>query len=107
AAQAAAQRETRRYGRRPPILAREGARVGPPTDEIAGGEARPYSPWKQLLPRYWVPIAGQGPGGNIRLGALTSGSDVVGRHAWSAQATMEPSTSLWEGGAGWRYAGFG
>src|SRR5690606_22629063 len=48
-----------------------------------------------------------GPGGNIRLGALTSGSDVVGRHAWSAQATVEPSTSLWEGGAGWRYAGFG
>lgn len=93
---------------RQPVVMSEESRLGTISpDNLAVGEARRYSPWRQLLPRYWAPIAGQGPGGDVSVGALSSGSDVVGRHAWSAQLSVEPSTSLWEGGAGWRYAGFG
>lgn len=105
---AAASGTSRAAPQRGPMLAAEGRRIRTP-EPGAGAElpVRPYRPWRQLLPSYWAPVAGEGPGGGLMIGGLTSGSDVVGRHAWSAQATVEPSSSLWEGRAGWRYGGFG
>ncbi len=95
-------------GRAAPMLAREADRVPPSSAaDSVEGEARAYSPWGQLLPRYWTPLLAQGPAGGVSLGAMSSGSDVVGRHAWSAQLAVEPSSSLVEGGAAWRYAGLG
>lgn len=91
-----------------PVLARASARLAPVSASDAdSAAARPYSPWGQLLPRYWTPIVGQGPGGGLSIGALSSGSDVVGRHSWTANASVEPSTSLVEGAAAWRYSGLG
>ena len=43
--------------------------------------ARRYSAARSLLPRYWFPIVYEGTG-ETRLGAFTSGEDVVGRHSY-------------------------
>jgi len=51
---------------------------------------RPYSPWNTLLPRSWAPAADT-RNDAVRIGATTSGVDVLGRHAWSA-------TALWRFG---------
>ncbi|GAC1593756.1 MAG: PD40 domain-containing protein [Myxococcales bacterium] len=46
---------------------------------------RAYDPLPTLRPHYWLPYAGSDGAGTI-LGALTSGFDVVGRHAYAAAA---------------------
>lgn len=69
--------------------------------------ARPYRPGRLLLPRYWTPVLRQGGGGGTAVGALTSAADVVGLHAWSAQASIEPATDFIEADLSWRYSGFG
>lgn len=93
---------------RSPVVAAADARVG---SLVSAGRddtpSRSYNPWPQLLPRYWAPSVSEGPAGNVSVGALTSGRDVVGRHMWTALLTVEPSSNLWEGAAAWRYAGLG
>lgn len=42
----------------------------------------PYSPWRTLRPRYWLPTYGADGAGRA-LGFQTSGEDVLGRHAWA------------------------
>ncbi len=41
-----------------------------------------YSPLPSLLPQFWIPQAFVEPGGSW-IGALSSGSDVLDRHAWT------------------------
>jgi len=87
------------------------ARAAPAPVRRDGSAARPYSPWRTLLPRYWTPLLGSAGQGSAQLGALTSGADVIGRHAYVAQALVETR------GAGarrevtlagtYRYAGLG
>jgi Tol biopolymer transport system component len=48
--------------------------------------ARPYSPWSDLLPRYWLPWFGVDELG-AQLGLSTSGNDAIDRHSWAATAT--------------------
>lgn len=43
--------------------------------------ARDYSPWATLRPHWWLPLLGSDGGGST-LGAISAGTDVVGRHAW-------------------------
>lgn len=44
-----------------------------------------YSPWRTLLPTYWIPFFETALDSTAtRIGAYTSGSDVVGRHGYSA-----------------------
>ncbi len=57
-----------------------------------------YRPWRSLLPQYWLPYMVGDPRGYV-LGVQTAGSDVVGRHAWSASAgygvtSREPTASI-------------
>ena len=49
------------------------------------GRVAKYSPWRMLVPRYWMPFveAGLDPS-STRVGALTSANDVVARHAYQA-----------------------
>ncbi|HJQ19141.1 MAG TPA: hypothetical protein VJ867_02260 [Gemmatimonadaceae bacterium] len=55
-----------------------------PPREYAGAVTR-YSPWRTLLPRYWLPFFDVGlSNSSARIGALTSGEDAVGRHAYQA-----------------------
>ena len=46
---------------------------------------RHYRAWSSLLPRYWVPYLSDAlTPDSYRLGAFTSGQDLVGRHAYQA-----------------------
>lgn len=72
----------------------------------ATGRATRYAPWRSLLPRYWSPVVGTSDGGDVTLGGSTSGTDVLGRHAYFAQATVNAGTGDVEGGVSYRYAGF-
>jgi hypothetical protein len=75
-----------------------------PQREASGGYTR-YSPWRTLLPRYWYPIIEDAPGRGTRLGAQTTGSDAVGRHAYSAFVAIPTTGSFPIAGFGYRYAG--
>lgn len=45
-----------------------------------------FRPWSTLAPRYWVPVV-ESDAGDLMVGAGTSGSDALGRHAyWSSVA---------------------
>jgi hypothetical protein len=77
----------------------------PPPTAMALPAATPYSPWNDLRPRYWLPWAGVDEQGT-QLGLLTSGSDALDRHSWTATASygiesQRPAYSLL-----YRYDGF-
>ncbi|MDE3001430.1 MAG: hypothetical protein OXU79_20325 [Gemmatimonadota bacterium] len=90
----------------------------------AGGPARDYSPSSTLGPRYWLPygtlsLSGAGNGASSRtkalggsIGGLTSGVDLVGRHAYSVGARIYLPAGGYSGGRGagflsYRYYGLG
>jgi hypothetical protein len=51
--------------------------------------ARPYSPWRTLMPAYWSPtFAQEGSGRGNDIGALTGASDVTGRHSYLAETSI-------------------
>jgi len=66
-----------------------------------------YRAARQLLPRYWLPIAGQGRLDEATYGVATSSSDILQRHAWAANAAVNPTRREWDGGAAYRFAGLG
>ncbi len=66
-----------------------------------------YAPMRQLVPRYWMPLVGEGRDGGATYGASTSGVDILGRHAWSASAQIQPTLRETDAYASYRYAGFG
>jgi hypothetical protein len=63
----------------------------PPT-----GASRVYSPWRTLAPTFWSPIL-VADGDQVRLGASTSGVDVLGYHAYGFAASWLTSSSAWSG----------
>ena len=64
-----------------------------------------YSPWASLAPRYWYPIIESAPWRGTRLGAITTGSDIAGRHAYSAYFAIPTTGSFPIAGVAYRYAG--
>lgn len=66
-----------------------------------------YAPWRQLAPRYWLPLVGEGRDGRATYGASSSGVDILGRHAWSAGALLQPARRETDAFASYRYAGLG
>ncbi len=57
-----------------------------------------YRPWPALIPRYWIPIgAAEGSAGYF-VGALSGGSDPIGRTAYGATVLVAPTRGRWEGG---------
>ncbi|HEV8495598.1 MAG TPA: hypothetical protein VGQ56_01965, partial [Gemmatimonadaceae bacterium] len=75
---------------------------------VDSGVVRKYSPWRTFMPRYWLPQVDQGLDNGYRIGALTSGFDVVGRHTMTAQ--IEAPTNNRGGITGsavYQYSGFG
>jgi hypothetical protein len=75
--------------------------------ELDTSRASPYSPWGSLLPRYWFPIVGQTAVDGYAVGAMTSGSDIVGRHAYFAQALFDPRDAEHMFDVAYSYAGLG
>ena len=89
----------------------------PVSERFAGGAARRpeiverperrYSPWRTLLPRYWLPTIGQSSRGATSIGGFTSASDIVGRHAWGAEGEWSPQDNEISGAAHWVWRGLG
>jgi hypothetical protein len=51
---------------------------------VDSGPVVPYSAWRTVLPRYWLPTLDPGLDNGYRFGGNTSGTDVIGRHAIAA-----------------------
>lgn len=63
-----------------------------------------YRPWAALRPHYWIPLVrDEGPPG-VFLGALTTGSDPVGRVGYSATVFLAPASGRMLGVLGLQYA---
>lgn len=53
-----------------------------------------YSPFRSLAPTYWIPYLESALDSNsVRYGAFTSGSDIVGRHAYQASLFVPSDNS--------------
>ena len=64
---------------------------------VVGVRESGYAPWGALRPHFWIPIAHNEESSGVFFGALTSGVDAIERTAYSAVATVAPSTGRWEG----------
>jgi opacity protein-like surface antigen len=75
--------------------------------QLVAAPSSPYRAWRQLVPRYWLPQVGEGRDGRMTIGASTSGVDILGRHAWSASALVQPGYRETDGHLSYRFAGLG
>src|SRR5689334_16682795 len=66
-----------------------------------------YSPWRTLIPRYWLPTIEDGIDNGYRIGGTTSGHDVVGRHALNASLAFPTNNTGIIGDFSYQYSGFG
>ncbi|MEO8335808.1 MAG: hypothetical protein ABI664_12600 [bacterium] len=72
----------------------------------AAGEYHGYASWRSVLPRYWNPILEDAPSGGLRLGATTSGHDVISRHIYELSAATTTKGTYPTASLVYRYAGF-
>ncbi|MBX6362775.1 MAG: PD40 domain-containing protein [Gemmatimonadetes bacterium] len=93
----------------PPLLAARHAPTFPrqAADTTPHAGPRGYSPFPTILPHFWLPLRYGGGETGTFLGAATNGSDLVGRHAWSAALAFSPSRRWTEGSLDYQYAGLG
>lgn len=88
--------------------------------EGAANEARPrsprtdgdavverYSPFASARPTWWLPVLSESDEGILRFGLLSSGRDVVGRHAWTLSVQTDLTRNEIVGFGVYSYAGFG
>ena len=68
--------------------------------------SHPYHAARQLVPRYWIPTLYTSDHALV-VGGTTSGSDVVGRHAWIASVEASTRRNEQGGGFGYAWAGLG
>src|SRR6266550_243009 len=79
----------------------------PPLGSPDTSRATEYSPWRSLLPTYWLPVLESTTDDGTSFGATTSGYDVIGRHQYAVEIlhnTRYSENSAW---LHYRYAGFG
>lgn len=81
----------------------------PPVRDSAGLAAveRSYSAFQSLLPRYWIPVFQSSGDNGDAYGGETSGTDVIGRHAYDLTVmhnTTHGDNSAW---LYYRYSGLG
>ncbi len=69
--------------------------------------SRSYSAIRSLLPRYWLPAALQSDESATAWGFLTSGTDVLGRHAYQLQTTYDATRHEPSYDVAYSYAGLG
>ena len=68
------------------------ASPGSSPDRVGPDESAPYRPWATLAPRAWEPRI-EARDDRIRLGASAYGTDVLGRHVLSGEATWAITSS--------------
>lgn len=89
-----------------PIAASAAPALAAPAAATADLPSRPYSPWRTLAPRWWLPVWGVDGEGPI-WGAMTGGSDVLARHQyavqgwWSTKARDPGWAAAYVGGWSW------
>lgn len=66
-----------------------------------------YSAFPTILPRYWLPIFQSSADNGSGFGLETSGSDVIGRHAYDVQLLHNTTHGENSGWLYYRYAGLG
>jgi hypothetical protein len=69
--------------------------------------ATKFSPWRTLIPRYWLPTVEDGIDGGYRLGGSTAGFDVIGRHTITGSIAFPTNNTGIVGDLSYQYAGFG
>jgi hypothetical protein len=74
---------------------------------VDSGPVRPYSAWRTFYPRYWLPTVDQGIEGGYRVGLMTSGYDVVGRHTMNATVEVPTNNTGVVGDLSYQYSGLG
>ena len=82
-------------------------RVSPAPVVVDSAPATRYSPWRTLIPRYWLPAIDDGIDGGYRIGGTTSASDVVGRHAFTAGIHFPTNNTGVVGEFSYQYSGLG
>ena len=91
---------------RPTVIERFGG-VPSRHPEPSQSPERRYSPWRMLLPRYWLPSTGESSRGATGIGGFSSGSDIVGRHEWAAEVLWSPQDDEVWGDMQWVWRGLG
>jgi hypothetical protein len=71
------------------------------------GPAHRYDAWRTFYPRYWLPTVDQGIEGGYRVGLMTSGYDVVGRHVMNATLEFPTNNTGIVGDLSYQYSGLG
>lgn len=71
------------------------------------GRSTTYRAARMLVPRYWLPLIGEGRDGRLTLGATSSGLDILERHAWDASVLVQPERGEVDAFGAYRYAGLG
>jgi Tol biopolymer transport system component len=66
-----------------------------------------YSPWRTLIPRYWLPTIEDGIDGGYRIGGTTLGYDVVGRHTIRGSLAFPTNNTGVVGDFSYQYSGLG
>jgi hypothetical protein len=87
----------------------------PPTNAVTSVDlvvpplapSRPFRALRQLLPVYWLPVVGSGRLDHATYGVASGGADILGRHAWAADAELNPALHEWDAAATYQYAGLG
>ena len=74
---------------------------------VDSGPVHRYNAWRTFYPRYWLPTVDQGIEGGYRIGLMTSGYDVVGRHAISATLEVPTNNTGVVGDLSYQYSGLG
>lgn len=73
----------------------------------ATGPMRRYAPFRQLVPRYLMPLIETTDENRTRVGGYIGGSDVVGRHTYAASFLRESFRGENTGTLAYRFAGLG
>lgn len=81
--------------------------ASPRPEPVSVTEARAYSAWNSVLPKFWMPIAYESGVDDLFIGALSAGSDLLGRHAWTAAFAVAPADGRFEGLLTYVFAGLG
>jgi hypothetical protein len=79
-----------------------GAPESPAGPLQASTDGKPYGPWATLVPQYWTPVV-ESDDGETTVGAATSGTDALGRHAYVASAAWSASRARPDWNAGYVY----
>lgn len=61
--------------------------------EVAKEGPEPYLPWSTLKPTWWLPYAFYTAESTV-LGAITAGTDALGRHSYSAQVSVDTQYNI-------------